>query len=137
MDILCLDLEGVLVPEVWLAVAESTGIEGLKKTTRDIPVYDDLMQYRLEILAEHDVPLSLIQAEIAKLAPLPGARDFLDWARLRFQVAIISDTLSVAAMPQTHRRERSYCRLPDSPAGPEAVLGASFQIARISSVCRR
>lgn len=99
MDILCLDLEGVLVPEVWLAVAESTGIEGLKKTTRDIPVYDDLMQYRLEILAEHDVPLSLIQAEIAKLAPLPGARDFLDWARLRFQVAIISDTFYEFGLP--------------------------------------
>ena len=99
MDILCLDLEGVLVPEVWQAVAEKTGVEGLLKTTRDIPVYDDLMQYRLGLLAEHDIRLSTIQGEIAKLVPLPGAQDFLDWARQEFQVAIISDTFYEFGMP--------------------------------------
>ena len=99
MDILCLDLEGVLVPEVWQAVARSTGIEALQKTTRDIPVYDDLMQYRLNILAEHDIKLSAIEAEIDKLDPLPGAKAFLDWARAHFQVAIISDTFYEFAGP--------------------------------------
>lgn len=99
MDILCLDLEGVLVPEVWQAVAKSTGIEALQKTTRDIPVYDELMQYRLAILAEHDIKMSDIQAEIDKLEPLPGAKAFMDWARLHFQVAIISDTFYEFAGP--------------------------------------
>ena len=99
MNVLCLDLEGVLIPEVWLAVAEETGIEALTKTTRDIPVYDDLMQMRLGVLADHDLPLSLIETVIDRLEPLPGAREFLDWARQRFQVAIISDTFYQFAMP--------------------------------------
>ncbi len=99
MNVLCLDLEGVLIPEVWLAVAAETGIEGLTKTTRDIPVYDDLMQMRLGILAENDLPLSRIEAVIDTLEPLPGAQDFLDWARERFQVAIISDTFYQFAKP--------------------------------------
>ena len=99
MDVLCLDLEGVLIPEIWLAVADRTGIEALRKTTRDIPVYDDLMQLRLNVLAEHDLPLSLIQEVIDTLQPLPGAVDFLSWARPRFQVAIISDTFYQFAMP--------------------------------------
>lgn len=99
MDLLCLDLEGVLVPEVWQAVAAATEIEGLKKTTRDIPVYDDLMQYRLGILREHDITMSLIRGEIDKLQPLRGAGDFLAWAHKRFQVAIISDTFYEFAGP--------------------------------------
>lgn len=99
MNVLCLDLEGVLIPEIWLAVAAETGIEALKKTTRDVPVYDDLMQYRLGVLDEHDLPLSLIQRVIDTLEPLPGAQSFLDWARQRFQVAIISDTFYQFAMP--------------------------------------
>ena len=99
MDVLCLDLEGVLVPEVWEAVAEKTGVKGLLKTTRDIPVYDDLMQYRLGLLAEHDITLSTIQGEIALLEPLPGAKAFLAWARQEFQVAIISDTFYEFGMP--------------------------------------
>ncbi|MEM9620406.1 MAG: bifunctional phosphoserine phosphatase/homoserine phosphotransferase ThrH [Pseudomonadota bacterium] len=99
MDVLCLDLEGVLVPEVWQAVAAATGIEGLQKTTRDIPVYDDLMQYRLGILREHDIGMSLIEGEIAKLDPLPGAVEFMQWARNEFQVAIISDTFYEFAAP--------------------------------------
>jgi len=99
VDVLCLDLEGVLVPEVWQAVAEATQVDGLLKTTRDIPVYEDLMNYRLKLLAEHAVTLSDIQAQIAKLQPLPGAFEFLEWARLHYQVAIISDTFYEFAAP--------------------------------------
>lgn len=99
MDILCLDLEGVLVPEVWQAVAKETKIPELLKTTRDIPNYDDLMSYRLGIIDEHNITLSQIQSEIAKLAPLAGAEDFLRWARQHFQVAIISDTFYEFAAP--------------------------------------
>jgi phosphoserine/homoserine phosphotransferase len=99
VDVLCLDLEGVLVPEIWPAVAELTGIEALRQTTRDIPVYDDLMQMRLKVLAQHDLPLTLIQQVIDRMEPLPGARTFLDWARARYQVAIVSDTFYQFAMP--------------------------------------
>ena len=86
MDVLCLDLEGVLVPEVWQAVAHATEIEGLLKTTRDIPVYEDLMKYRLELLEQHDITLSDVQEQIAKLEPLPGAYEFLQWARLHLSL---------------------------------------------------
>ena len=99
MDVLCLDLEGVLVPEVWQAVAGAMQVEGLMKTTRDIPVYEDLMNYRLKLLEEHDITLSDVQAQIAKLQPLPGAFEFLQWARLHYQVAIISDTFYEFAAP--------------------------------------
>ena len=99
MDVLCLDLEGVLVPEIWQAVAQSTGIDALNKTTRDIPVYDDLMRLRLDILARHDVGLTTIQAVIAGLDPLPGAPEFMTWARQRFQVVLLSDTFYDFAMP--------------------------------------
>lgn len=99
MRILCLDLEGVLIPEVWQAVAEETAIEAFQLTTRDIPVYDDLMQMRLKTLAEHDLSLSRIAAVIDTLEPLPGAVEFLNWARTRFQVAIISDTFYGFAGP--------------------------------------
>lgn len=99
MDVLCLDLEGVLVPEIWPAVAERTQIPELRKTTRDIPVYDDLMQMRLGVLAANDLPLSLIQQVIDTLDPLPGAAEFMAWARPRYQVAIISDTFYQFAMP--------------------------------------
>ncbi|MEZ7818725.1 MAG: bifunctional phosphoserine phosphatase/homoserine phosphotransferase ThrH [Pseudomonadales bacterium] len=99
MDILCLDLEGVLVPEVWQAVARETQLPELLKTTRDIPVYEDLMDYRLDILRAQGITLTDIQNEIAKLKPLDGAKDFLDWAGERFQVAIISDTFYEFAGP--------------------------------------
>ena len=106
MDILCLDLEGVLIPEVWQAVATATGVEALQKTTRDIPVYDELMQYRLGILREHDITMSYIEQQIDTLDPLPGAKDFLDWARQRFQVAIISDTFYEFAAPLMAKLEQ-------------------------------
>lgn len=99
MDVLCLDLEGVLIPEIWQAVADKTGVEALRKTTRDVPDYDDLMQLRLGLLAEHDLSMGLIQSVINSLDPLPGASDFLDWARRRYQVVIISDTFYEFAAP--------------------------------------
>jgi phosphoserine/homoserine phosphotransferase len=99
MNVLCLDLEGVLIPEVWQAVAASTGVDGLQKTTRDIPVYDDLMSFRLRLLDQNRITLSQIQKDIEKMDPLPGAIDFLAWAKERFQLAIISDTFYEFAMP--------------------------------------
>ena len=99
LDILCLDLEGVLVPEVWQAVARETQLPELRKTTRDIPVYEDLMDYRLDILHKQGITLTDIQNEIAKLKPMDGAKDFLDWAGEYFQVAIISDTFYEFAGP--------------------------------------
>ena len=96
---MCLDLEGVLIPEIWQAVAASTGVDGLQKTTRDIPVYDDLMSYRLRLLNQNRITLSQIQRDIEKMDPLLGAIDFLGWAKERFQVAIISDTFYEFAMP--------------------------------------
>jgi phosphoserine/homoserine phosphotransferase len=99
LNVLCLDLEGVLIPEIWQAVADRTGIPELRKTTRDIPVYDDLMQLRLGVLREHDLPLTMIQDVIDGLEPLPGAPEFLGWARQHYQVAIVSDTFYQFAMP--------------------------------------
>ncbi|WP_373281593.1 bifunctional phosphoserine phosphatase/homoserine phosphotransferase ThrH [Ilumatobacter nonamiensis] len=97
--IVTLDLEGVLIPEVWVAVAETTGIEGLLRTTRDEPDYDVLMRYRLDLLHEHGLGLAKIQEVIATLAPVPGARDFLDTLRERTQVIILSDTFEQFATP--------------------------------------
>ncbi|OEY67722.1 bifunctional phosphoserine phosphatase/homoserine phosphotransferase ThrH [Marinobacter sp. X15-166B] len=99
MELACLDLEGVLIPEIWIAFAEKTGIEELKATTRDIPDYDVLMQQRLRILDEHGFGLPQIQEVISELDPLDGAREFLDWLRERFQVVILSDTFYEFAMP--------------------------------------
>ena len=99
MEIACLDLECVLVPEIWIAFAEKTGIEALKKTTRDEPDYDVLMRYRLDILRDNGLGLNEIQEVIATLEPLPGAREFIDWLRERFQVVILSDTFYEFASP--------------------------------------
>jgi phosphoserine/homoserine phosphotransferase len=97
--IVTLDLEGVLIPEVWVAVAETTGIDGLLRTTRDEPDYDVLMRYRLDLLAEHGLGLARIQEVISTLAPMRGARDFLDELRARTQVIILSDTFEQFATP--------------------------------------
>ena len=99
MYITCLDLEGVLVPEIWIAFAEETGIPELKKTTRDEPDYDKLVKYRLDILKEHGLGLKEIQETIAKIDPMPGAKEFLDELRSICQVIIISDTFSQFATP--------------------------------------
>ncbi|PNH20131.1 phosphoserine phosphatase [Lachnospiraceae bacterium] len=99
MNIVCLDLEGVLVPEIWVAVSEAAGIPALKKTTRDEPDYDKLMRFRLEILREHGLGLNEIQEIIGGMEPLPGARRFLDTLREQTQVIIISDTFTQFAAP--------------------------------------
>jgi len=99
VEIACLDLEGVLVPEIWIAFAEKTGIEELKKTTRDEPDYDVLMQYRLDLLRQHGLGLNEIQEVISTLSPLDGAVDFVNWLRVRFQVVILSDTFYEFASP--------------------------------------
>ena len=99
MDIVCLDLEGVLVPEIWIAFAEASGIPELKRTTRDEPDYDKLMNWRLGILKEHGLGLKEIQETIAKIDPLPGAKKFLDELRSITQVIIISDTFTQFAKP--------------------------------------
>jgi|TARA_B110000977_G_scaffold194890_1_gene272333 phosphoserine/homoserine phosphotransferase len=99
VEIACLDLEGVLIPEIWIAFAEKTGIEALKKTTRDEPDYDVLMNYRLDLLRQHGLGLNEINEVIATLKPLEGAVDFIDWLRERFQVVILSDTFYEFAEP--------------------------------------
>lgn len=99
MNIVCLDLEGVLVPEIWIAFAEASGIPELKRTTRDEPDYDKLMKWRLGILKEHGLGLKEIQETIAKIDPIPGAKEFLDELRSITQVIIISDTFSQFAGP--------------------------------------
>lgn len=99
MEVACLDLEGVLIPEIWIEFANKTGIEELKATTRDIPDYDVLMKQRLRILNEHGYKLQDIQEVIATLSPLEGAREFIDWLRERFQVIILSDTFYEFSQP--------------------------------------
>ena len=99
MHIVCLDLEGVLVPEIWINVAERTGIDSLRATTRDVPDYDVLMKQRLRILDEHGLGLPDIQSVIAEMGPLDGANDFLEWLREQFQFVILSDTFYEFAAP--------------------------------------
>ena len=99
MELACLDLEGVLVPEVWIDFAERTGIDELRATTRDIPDYDVLMQQRLRLLKENNLRIGDIQAVIAEMKPLEGAKEFLDWLKERFQVIILSDTFYQFSAP--------------------------------------
>ena len=134
MHIVCLDLEGVLVPEIWIAFAERTGIADFARTTRDEPDYDKLMRYRLALLREHGLKLADIQQVIAGMSPLAGAKDFLDELRARYQVVILSDTFYEFADPLMRQlgRPTLLChrlvvdgdgyrhRLPAAPAGSEA-----------------
>jgi len=99
VELACLDLEGVLIPEIWISFAEKTGIDALKATTRDIPDYDVLMKQRLSILKEHKLGLNEIQEVISELSPIPGAIEFVDWLRERFQVVILSDTFYEFSQP--------------------------------------
>ena len=99
LNIVCLDLEGVLVPEIWIAFSEASGIPELRRTTRDEPDYDKLMRWRMDILRQHGLGLKEIQAVIAKIDPLPGAKEFLDALRAETQVVILSDTFDQFAMP--------------------------------------
>ena len=118
MYITCLDMEGVLVPEIWIAFAEATGIPELKKTTRDEPDYDKLMNYRLDILREHHLGLSEIQKTIAGIDPIPGAREFLDELRSFCQVIILSDTFEQFAGPLIEKlgRPTIFCNTLDVAA---------------------
>jgi phosphoserine/homoserine phosphotransferase len=104
MEIACLDLEGVLIPEVWVNFAERTGIDALRATTRDVPDYDELMTMRLGILKEHGLGIRDIQEVIAGMDPLPGAAEALDWLREHFQVVILSDTFYEFAEPFMRKR---------------------------------
>jgi len=99
LEIACLDLEGVLIPEIWINVAQKTGIDALLATTRDIPDYDELMGQRLRILEENDLTIHDVQEVIDTLGPLEGAKEFLDWLKARFQVVILSDTFYEFADP--------------------------------------
>ena len=99
MNIVCLDMEGVLVPEIWIAFAEASGIPELRRTTRDEPDYDKLMNWRLSILKEHGLGLKEIQETIAKIDPMPGAKEFLDELRATTQVIVLSDTFEQFAKP--------------------------------------
>ncbi|HRD99163.1 MAG TPA: bifunctional phosphoserine phosphatase/homoserine phosphotransferase ThrH [Rubrivivax sp.] len=120
MQIVCLDLEGVLVPEIWIAFSERTGIAEFRRTTRDEPDYDKLMRFRLALLRQHDLKLADIQAVIGSMAPLEGARDFLDDLRRRFQVVILSDTFYEFADPLMAQlgRPTLFChRLQTDPEG--------------------
>jgi phosphoserine/homoserine phosphotransferase len=106
MQIVCLDLEGVLIPEIWIAFAERTGIAEFRRTTREEPDYDKLMRYRLGLLRQHGLKLADIQAVIGSMAPMEGARDFLDELRTRFQVIILSDTFYEFADPMMRQLGR-------------------------------
>ncbi len=120
LSVTCLDLEGVLVPEIWIAFAEETGISELTRTTRDEPDYDKLMNFRLDILREHGLGLSEIQKTIARIDPLPGAKEFLDELRDLTQVIIISDTFTQFAKPLMDKlgRPTIFCNtLEVAPSG--------------------
>ena len=129
MNIVCLDLEGVLVPEIWIAFAKASGIPELKRTTRDEPDYDKLMNWRLGILKEHGLGLKEIQETIATIDPIPGAKEFLDELRKTTQVIIISDTFTQFAAPLMEKLGLRWyagcalCRVPRLRTGriPESV----------------
>ena len=99
MDVMCLDLEGVLLPEIWKGVANKTGIKELELTTRNIPDYNELMSNRLRIMKQNQLDLSVLQEVVSQLEPLAGAKEFLDWLRTEFQVVILSDTFYEFAKP--------------------------------------
>ena len=143
----CLDLEGVLIPEIWIAVAEKTGIKKLRLTTRDIPDYDELMRGRLKILGENNLKLADIQEVIGTLSPLEGAKEFLDWLKSEFQVIILSDTFYQFAGPLMEKLEHPtlFCnelivnddggiadyrlRQPDGKTkAVTALMGLNFQV---------
>lgn len=131
MYITCLDMEGVLVPEIWIAFAEATGIDALRRTTRDEPDYDKLMRYRLDILREHGLGLKEIQAVIATIGPLPGAKEFLDELRGFSQVIVLSDTFEQFAMPLIEKLERPtlFCNtLEVAPDGE--ITGVHMRVAQ-------
>ena len=137
MYITCLDLEGVLVPEIWIAFAEESGIPELRRTTRDEPDYDKLMRWRLGILKEHGLGLPEIQAVIAKIDPLPGAKEFLDELRSFTQVIIISDTFTQFATPLMEKlgRPTIFCNsLEVAPSGEITGFKMRIENSKLTTV---
>lgn len=137
MFITCLDLEGVLVPEIWIAFSKESGIPELKKTTRDEPDYDKLMRYRLNILKEHGLGLKEIQETIAKISPMPGAKEFLDELRSFTQVIIISDTFTQFASPLMEKlgRPTIFCNsLEVAPNGMITDFHMRIENSKLSTV---
>ena len=131
MNIVCLDMEGVLVPEIWIAFAEASGIPELRRTTRDEPDYDKLMHWRRGVLREHGLGLAEIQRVIATIDPLPGAKDFLDALRRETQVIILSDTFEQFAMPLMEKlgMPTLFCNtLQVAPSGE--ITGFAMRIAQ-------
>ena len=131
MNIVCLDMEGVLVPEIWIAFAEESGIDALRRTTRDEPDYDKLMRYRLNILKEHGLGLKDVQDVIARIDPLSGAKEFLDALRGETQVIILSDTFSQFAAPLIEKlgRPTLFCN--------ELVIDEDGMIADYKMRCEK
>ena len=137
LNIVCLDLEGVLVPEIWIAFSEASGIPELRRTTRDEPDYDKLMRWRLGILREHGLGLKDIQATIAKIDPLPGAKEFLDALRARTQAVILSDTFEEFAKPLLEKlgRPTIFCNsLVVTPAGELTDIRMRCKDSKLSTV---
>ena len=137
MNIVCLDVEGVLVPEIWIAFAEASGIPELRRTTRDEPDYDKLMRWRLGILKEHGLGLREIQKVISTIAPLPGAREFLDALRARTQVILISDTFEQFAGPLMEKlgRPTLFCNTLDvAPDGSIAGYRLRVEKSKLATV---
>ena len=137
MYITCLDMEGVLVPEIWIAFSEVSGIPELRRTTRDEPDYDKLMKWRIGILKEHGLGLKEIQDVIAKIEPLPGAREFLDELRSFTQVIIISDTITEFAMPLMEKLgwPTLFCNsLEVAPSGEITGYKMRIQKSKLSTV---
>jgi len=124
-----LDVEGVLVPEIWIAVAERTGIEDLRRTTRDEPDYDVLMRYRLDLLERHGLGLRAIQATIGELAPLPGAKAFLDGLRARMPVVLLSDTFREFAGPLMAQLDRPTILCHDLEVVDDRIVGYRLRMA--------
>ncbi len=122
MDIVCLDMEGVVVPEIWIAFAEASGIPELRRTTRDEPDYNKLMRYRLDILKEHGIGLKQIQETISTIDPMPGAKEFLDKLRSETQLIIISDTFTQFASPLMEKLARPTLFCNTLEVGPDGEI---------------
>ena len=137
MNLVCLDLEGVLVPEIWIAFSEASGIPELSRTTRDEPDYDKLMRYRLDILEEHGLGLPEIRATIEKIDPMPGAKEFLDELRSLTQVIILSDTFTQFAAPLMEKlgRPTIFCNeLTVAPDGAVTGYRMRCEQSKLSTV---
>lgn len=122
MHLICSDLEGVFIPEIWINVAERTGIEALRLTTRDIPNYDELMQHRLKVMAEHGLKLKDVADAISRMEPMPGALDFVRWIRERTQLIVVSDTFLQFAAPLMEKLEHPTLLCHELDIAPDGTI---------------